>query len=83
MTSRWNSGKRGCITGRRYTAVGGSDNHFLKQQHVAQLAVPTLWVHCDGAPSAANSRTPFRAGHIIISNRSQQKRVDTHRRLVP
>ncbi len=54
--------------GRRYTAVGGSDNHFLKREHVAQLAVPTLWVHCDGEPSAVSLLDAIRAGHVMIAN---------------
>ncbi|MFN8562305.1 MAG: CehA/McbA family metallohydrolase [Anaerolineae bacterium] len=54
--------------GKRYTAVGGSDNHFLKREHVAQLAVPTLWVYCDGEPSADKLLDSIRAGHVMISN---------------
>lgn len=54
--------------GKRYTAVGGSDNHFLKREHVAQLAVPTLWVHCEGEPSAAKLLDAIRAGHVMISD---------------
>lgn len=54
--------------GKRYTAVGGSDNHFLKREHEAQLAVPTLWVYCDGEPSAARLLDAIRAGHVMISN---------------
>ncbi len=62
-------------SGRRFTAMGGSDNHFLKQQHIAQLAVPTLWVHCDGAPSAAKLLNSMRAGHVMISNRINGPRL--------
>ncbi len=54
-------------TGKRYTAVGGSDNHFLKQDHIAKLGVPTLWIYCPGAPSPAKLLDAMRAGHVSIS----------------
>ncbi len=53
--------------GKRYTAVGGSDNHFLKQEHIAKLGVPTLWIYCPGVPSPAKLLDAMRAGHVSIS----------------
>ncbi len=53
--------------GRRFTAVGGSDNHFLHQEHIARLAHPTLWIYCPGIPSAASLLHALRAGHVTIS----------------
>lgn len=57
--------------GRRFTAVGGSDTHFLKREHHARLAHPTLWIYCEGKPSATKLLEAIRAGHVMISeNRS-------------
>ena len=61
--------------GKRYTAVGGSDNHFLKQSHIAHLGVPTLWIYCSGEPSAAKLLTAIRAGHVMISDNPRGPRL--------
>lgn len=53
--------------GKRYTAVGGSDSHFLKREHPARLAHPTLWVYCEGDPSAPAILAALRAGHVAVS----------------
>ena len=53
--------------GRRYTAVGGSDSHFHKREHHAQFANPTLWIFCEGEPSALKLLDAIRAGHVAIS----------------
>lgn len=53
--------------GRRYTAVGGSDSHFHKREHHAQLAHPTLWIYCEGEPTAPRLLDAIRAGHVAIS----------------
>jgi predicted metal-dependent phosphoesterase TrpH len=53
--------------GKRYTAVGGSDSHFHKREHPAQFAHPTLWIYCEGAPSAPKLLDAIRAGHVAIS----------------
>ncbi len=53
--------------GKRYTAVGGSDAHFHQREHIAQLAQPTLWVYCEGDPSAVKLLDAIRAGHVFIS----------------
>ncbi len=52
---------------KRYTAVGGSDSHFHQRDHIAQLAHPTLWIYCEGDPSAAKLLDAIRAGHVFIS----------------
>ncbi len=54
--------------GKRCVAVGGSDAHFLRSEHVAQIGTPTMWIHCDGAPSAANLLRELRKGHAFISD---------------
>jgi hypothetical protein len=61
--------------GRRYTAVGGSDSHFLKRAHHARLAHPTLWIYCDGEPSACKLLRALRAGHVTISERPTGPRL--------
>jgi len=54
--------------GKRYTAVGGSDNHFLKQQHIARLGHPTTCIYCEGDPSPARLLDALRAGAAIITD---------------
>ena len=54
-------------SGKRYTAVGGSDCHFLHREHHAKLAHPTLWIYCAGEPSAPKLLEAIRAGHVMIS----------------
>ena len=61
--------------GKRYTAVGGSDNHFLKQAHVAHLGEPTVWLHCTGAPSVTKLLDAIRAGRVMISESPHGPRV--------
>lgn len=53
--------------GRRFTAVGGSDNHFLRRAHIAHLGTPTTWIYCVGDPSPAKLLDGLRAGHAFIS----------------
>ena len=53
--------------GHRLTAVGGSDAHFLHQEHIARVGQPTLWIHCDGAPSPGALLQNLQAGHAFIS----------------
>lgn len=53
--------------GKRYTAVGGSDSHFLKREHHAKLGHPTNYVYCEGNPSPAKILANMRAGHSFIS----------------
>jgi hypothetical protein len=56
--------------GRRLTAVGGSDAHYLHAEGaVARLGTPTTWVHCPGPPTAAGILDGLRAGHAFISER--------------
>jgi hypothetical protein len=54
-------------TGKRYTAVGGSDCHFLKRDHPAKLAHPTLWIYCPGEPSPSRLLGAMSAGHVFIT----------------
>ncbi len=53
--------------GRRYVAVGGSDTHFTKRDHLAKLGQPTVYIHCEGDPSPAALLANLRAGHAFIS----------------
>lgn len=61
--------------GQRYTAVGGSDSHFLKREHHARLAHPTLWVYCEGQPSAPKLLAALRSGHVAISENPSGARL--------
>jgi hypothetical protein len=54
--------------GERLVAVGGSDAHFLKQEHIARIGTPTTWIHCPGDPTAAGLLAGLRAGHVFISD---------------
>lgn len=54
--------------GERLVAVGGSDAHFLKQEHIARLGTPTTWIYCPGEPTAAGLLAGLRAGHVFISD---------------
>ena len=53
--------------GKRFSAVGGSDCHFLKREHHASLGTPTTFVYCEGDPSPAALLDALRAGHAFIS----------------
>ena len=53
--------------GQRYPALGGSDAHFLKRDHIAQMGTPTTWIHCDGDPSAQRLIENMRAGRVFIT----------------
>jgi predicted metal-dependent phosphoesterase TrpH len=53
--------------GGRYVAVGGSDAHFLKRDHVATLGTPTTWIYCPGDPSPAALLQGLRSGHAFMS----------------
>ncbi len=61
--------------GRKYVAVGGSDTHFLKREHIAQLGNPTMWIHCEGVPSPVKLLDNLRAGHAFISDRPDGPQV--------
>ncbi len=62
--------------GQRLVAVGGSDFHFSRQAHIAQLAHPTLYVHCTQEPSAANLLSALRAGHAFVTESPDGPRLD-------
>jgi hypothetical protein len=53
--------------GQSWVAVGGSDSHFHKRAHEAQLGQPTTYVHCEEAPSAQRLLDNLRAGHAFIT----------------
>lgn len=53
--------------GQRRVAVGGSDMHRLKSEHIAHLGIPTTWIYCSGEPTAAGLLDGLRAGHAFIS----------------
>lgn len=54
--------------GQRLVAVGGSDMHHLKTNSDARLALPTTWIYCPGAPTAAGLLAGLRAGHAFLSD---------------
>jgi len=62
--------------GQRLVAVGGSDFHFSKEAHIAKLAHPTVYIHCDGQPSAANLLRNLRAGHAFVTESPIGPRLD-------
>jgi hypothetical protein len=53
--------------GKRFSAVGGSDNHFLKREHHASLGVPTTYIYCEGEPSPTALLDGLRAGHTFLT----------------
>jgi len=53
--------------GKRFSAVGGSDCHFLKRNHHASLGTPTTHIYCPGDPSPAALLDALRAGHAFVS----------------
>lgn len=65
-------------TGKRYTAVGGSDCHFLHRDHIAKLARPTLWVYCPDGLSAPAVLAALHAGHVMISESPAGPRLSLH-----
>jgi hypothetical protein len=54
--------------GERLVAVGGSDAHHLRQQHIARLGTPTTWIYCTGEPTAVSLLAGLRAGHAFITD---------------
>jgi hypothetical protein len=64
--------------GKRYTAIGGSDSHFLRHEDIAHLAHPTSWVYCPKGSSAANALAAIRAGHVAISESPTGPRLTLH-----
>lgn len=53
--------------GERLTAVGGSDHHFLKREHIAKLGHPTMAIHCPENPSPRALIDALRAGHAYVT----------------
>jgi hypothetical protein len=54
--------------GERLVAVGGSDAHHLRTQHVARLGTPTTWIYCPDEPTAAGLLAGLCAGHVFITD---------------
>jgi hypothetical protein len=54
--------------GKIYPAVGGSDSHFHKRSHAAQLGQPTSHIYCSEAPSPAALLKALKQGHTFISD---------------
>jgi hypothetical protein len=54
--------------GERLTAVGGSDHHFTRQDHIARLGHPTLHIYCEGQPSPAKLLQSLRDGHAFVTD---------------
>lgn len=61
--------------GKRTAVVGGSDSHFHKQEHIAQLATPTTYIFCADTPSPAALLAGLRAGHAFISESPQGAQI--------
>jgi predicted metal-dependent phosphoesterase TrpH len=53
--------------GERLTAVGGSDHHFSKRDHIAKLGHPTNYIYCLEPPSAASLLQAMRTGHVFVT----------------
>src|SRR5262249_28389735 len=54
--------------GQRYVAVGGSDTHTLKGDHVfVYPGIPTTYIYVDGPPSPARLLDGIRAGHVFVT----------------
>ncbi len=62
--------------GQRLIAVGGSDFHFAKLDHIAKLAHPTTYIYCPEEPSAANLLKNLRAGHSFVTESASGPRLD-------
>ena len=61
--------------GERLTAVGGSDHHFTRRDHIARLGQPTVYIYCEGQPSPAKLLAALRAGHAFISESPDSVRL--------
>ena len=53
--------------GKRFIAVGGSDNHSLKDLEDSHLAQPTTYVYCPEGASPVNILAAMRKGHVFMS----------------
>jgi hypothetical protein len=62
--------------GERLTAVGGSDHHFTRRQHIARVGQPTTYIYLNEAPSAAALLRALRAGHAFITESPTGPRID-------
>ncbi|MBA3870053.1 MAG: PHP domain-containing protein [Anaerolineae bacterium] len=53
--------------GKRFVAVGGSDNHELKNAAESHLGQATTYIYCDGEISPARLLQALRAGHAFVT----------------
>jgi hypothetical protein len=53
--------------GEQLTAVGGSDHHFTRRDHIARLGHPTTYIYCPDQPSPAGLLRALRAGHAFVT----------------
>ena len=53
--------------GKRFVAVGGSDNHELKNAAESHLGQPTTYIYCPGDVSPAGLLRGLRAGHAFVT----------------
>jgi hypothetical protein len=54
--------------GKVYPAVGGSDAHFHKRPHHAQLGEPSIHIYCPEPPSPMALLKALKQGHAFISD---------------
>ena len=72
-------------SGRRVTAIGGSDMHRLRDERaslisVAQLGTPTTWVHVEGELTAEAILAAIRRGDCFVSASPAGPQLITERR---
>lgn len=61
--------------GERLTAVGGSDHHLSKRDHIAKLGHPTTYIYSPTQPSAADLLQALRAGHALVTESPAGPRI--------
>lgn len=61
--------------GERLTAVGGSDHHLSKRDHIAKLGHPTTYIYSPTQPSAADLLQALRAGHAFVTESPAGPRI--------
>lgn len=71
--------------GRRVTAIGGSDMHRLRDEetnllNIAQLGMPTTWVHVEGRLTAEAILAAIRRGDCFVSASPAGPQLITERR---
>jgi len=61
--------------GKRFVAVGGSDNHELKNAAESHLGQPTTYIYCPGEVSPAGLLRALRTGHAFVTCASDGPQV--------